>query len=485
MHVASPSGVAAAAAPVTPSVSEETSAEEGSPAKPGAAPTAAPPVSPAGLAACAAYILRGNDTGELITAAPRLYPHLWSWDAAFVAIGLATVSVPRAVTELRTLLAAQWRTGMLPHIVFRSTSDYYPGPDVWDCAVAEAAPAVARTSGICQPPVHAIAVRKVLDAGRRRGGADRALAEQFTAETFDRWLAWYRWIGRARDPQQRGLVEIYHGWESGMDNSPRWDAGYANVVPALDLLPPERCDLRFVRDATQRPSDAEYRKYLWLVHQMKLVRFDEKAMRDRVDFRMADVFMSAVAAVGSEVLAEVGDELGRAEAAAELRSLASRFRRGVLSTVSPVTGLARDRDLRTGAWVEEPTIGGFAPLLCGGDDAVVRRQLRLLAGPQWCGHPRLRYALPPSTSPDSTRFAPRTYWRGPQWPVMNWLVCWALRRHGAHELAGQIREEALRQLSDLEFAEYYEPFTGEPLGSRYQSWTAAIVLDWLLEPYPS
>ena len=32
---------------------------------------------------------------------------------------------------------------------------------------------------------------------------------------------------------------------------------------------------------------------------------------------------------------------------------------------------------------------------------------------------------------------------------------------------------------DGTFAEYYEPFTGEPLGSMQQSWTAAAVLDWL------
>jgi glucosylglycerate hydrolase len=435
----------------------------------------------ASLAACAAYILRGNDNGTLTTAAPRLYPHLWSWDAAFVAIGLASVSVPRAVAELETLLQAQWSTGMLPHILFGPNDGYFPGPEVWNCSVADAAPRVAQTSGICQPPVHAIAVKKVLDAGRRRGGAERKLAEDFARDTFDQWLAWYRWIAEARDPDGQGLVEIFHGWESGMDNSPRWDAGYANVAPGLDLLPAKRRDLQLVKDATQRPTDAEYRKYLWLVHQMKRVRFDEKAMRETVDFRMTDVFMSAIAAVGSDVLAEIGEEQGRSEEAAELRELAERFRRGVLSTVSPDTGLARDQDLRTGAWVEEQTIGGFAPLLCGGDPDLVARQIRLLAGPQWSGHPSLRYALPPSTSPSSTRFAPRTYWRGPQWPVMNWLFCWALRRHGAHDLAGQIREESLRQMSDLTFGEYYEPFTGEPLGSTYQSWSAAVVLDWLLE----
>ena len=32
-------------------------------------------------------VLRTNDTGTLVKAAPDLYPHQSSWDAAFVAIG--------------------------------------------------------------------------------------------------------------------------------------------------------------------------------------------------------------------------------------------------------------------------------------------------------------------------------------------------------------------------------------------------------------
>jgi hypothetical protein len=437
-------------------------------------------VSPAALAASAAYILRGNDIGELTTAAPRLYPHLWSWDAAFVAIGLATVSVPRAIAELRTLLRAQWRTGMLPHIVFGPGTGYSPGPEVWQSTVAQAAPDGIPTSGICQPPVHAIAVRRVLDAGRRNGGADQELAERFAAETFDKWLAWHRWLATARDPAGRGLLEIYHGWESGMDNSPRWDFAYANVVAKADLPTGPRHDLQHVGDAGQRPTDDEYRRYLWLVRQMKQVRYDDDAVRATVDFRMTDVFMSAIAALANDVLAEVGDELGRAAEAAELRRLADRFRGGVLSTVSAQTGLARDEDVRSGTRLDVPSIGGFAPLLSGGDAAVVQRQAQLLAGPDWCDHPNLRYAVPPTTSPRFSGFAPRTYWRGPQWPFMNWLMWWTLQRQGQTALADRIREESLRQLADLAFGEYYEPFTGEALGSAHQSWTAAVALDWLI-----
>ena len=82
-----------------------------------------PSFSPTQLAARAAYLLRGNDLGVMTSAAPLLYPHMWSWDAAFVAVGLAPLSVERAVVELDTLLSAQWTNGMIPHIVFANRAD--------------------------------------------------------------------------------------------------------------------------------------------------------------------------------------------------------------------------------------------------------------------------------------------------------------------------------------------------------------------------
>lgn len=77
---------------------------------------------------------------------------MWSWDAAFVAVGLATMSVQRAVVELDTLLSAQWANGMIPHIVSADGVDgYFPGADRWDCArLAADAPGGRQTSGITQ-----------------------------------------------------------------------------------------------------------------------------------------------------------------------------------------------------------------------------------------------------------------------------------------------------------------------------------------------
>ncbi len=430
----------------------------------------------ASLAAAAADVLRGNDRGSLTVASPRLYPHQWSWDTAFIAVGICRLSVSRAVAEMSSLLAAQWPSGMIPHIVFDRPSGYFPGPDRWRSEVADSPPGVP-TSGICQPPVHSIALACILEEGRRLGGAARRTAEEFLAGSLDGWLAWHRWLATARDPDGTGLVEIHHSWESGMDNSPRWDVPYAGVVPG-PMEPFTRTDTRHIGDLAQRPTDEEYRRYIWLVDQMVAARYDEETVRKTIDFRVSDVFFSALLALASDILGGIAAEFGRPGDAADMAELAERCRAGVASTISAETGLARDRDLRTGEWLSTATLCGFAPLLCGGDPAVLARQRELLLGPDWCGHGDLRYAVPPSTSPSSPQFQRQQYWRGPQWPVMTWLFGWAARRHGDDELAGLLRDESLRQLGDLTFAEYYDPLSGQALGSTAQSWTAAVALDW-------
>ena len=74
----------------------------------------------------------------------------------------------------------------------------------------------------------------------------------------------------------------------------------------------------------------------------------------------------------------------------------------------------------------------------------------------------------------------RSYWRGPVWPVVNWLLWWSLVRAGKLERAAQIRRVSLDQITQGGFAEYLDLPSGTPLGSTEQSWTAAVALDWLV-----
>src|SRR5918996_934978 len=99
----------------------------------------------------------------------------------------------RAVRELQSLFAAQWSNGKIPHIVFNPDApagSYWPGPQHWACKVPDWAPAgcTAGTSGLCQPPVHAIA------AARLWSIADRA--RSFLADAFGRLMAWHAYLSR-------------------------------------------------------------------------------------------------------------------------------------------------------------------------------------------------------------------------------------------------------------------------------------------------
>ena len=135
-----------------------------------------------GVNPLATDVLRRNGLKSWTKPAPSLYPHQWSWDSAFIALGLAHVDNRRATDELETLFTGQWSTGKVPHIVFDPEAppkSYFPDAERWNSsALSEDAPSGPRTSGLCQPPVHAIAVRRIWQTSRGKDEerVDRARA---------------------------------------------------------------------------------------------------------------------------------------------------------------------------------------------------------------------------------------------------------------------------------------------------------------------
>jgi hypothetical protein len=437
---------------------------------------------PSDLAVQAAEVLRRNDMGEWTRASPTLYPHQWSWDTGFIAIGLAHLDTRRAARELTSLFAHQWRNGKVPHIVFNPDAppdSYFPGAEHWSSAgtFPDAPPAPPYTSALCQPPTHALGALRVWElAGRDEEG----FAQGFLRETFPKLLAWHRYLATYRDPEGSGLVTIYHPWESGTDNSPRWDAAL-EAVEVGDLPSFERQDLNHVDHPDERPTDEEYVRFLWLVELIKRARCDEGALNDSHPFLVKDVLCSAILVAANEALVEIARVVGASgEDVALIEGWIGRGREGLEERWDQELGLCLDYDLRRDAPLRTRTIAGFAPLVAGGIEAgELEAVLRTLYSPYFLGYPKLRRPLPPSTSPEEPRFHPRNYWRGPMWPVMAWLFWRSLELVGEVERAQAMRRAALQELAEGGFAEYFEPFTGEPLGSDNQSWTAAVALDWL------
>ena len=86
-------------------------------------------------------VLQGNWNGNFTIPSPTLYPHQWSWDSAFIAIGNSYSNTERAIKEIEFLFDAQWTNGMVPHIVFNDKEKtYFPAADFYEITRSPYAP---------------------------------------------------------------------------------------------------------------------------------------------------------------------------------------------------------------------------------------------------------------------------------------------------------------------------------------------------------
>jgi hypothetical protein len=280
-------------------------------------------------------------------------------------------------------------------------------------------------------------------------------------------------------------VTVYHPWESGTDNSPRWDGPLDRLVIG-DLPRYVRRDTQAVTDPQQRPADRDYDRYLWLLELLKRRQFDEAAIAAEHPFAVKDVFFSAVFAAANQALLALCEVVDAPrEDRALIQGWVRRGQRGLARCWDPGRGVCLDYDLRTQRFLPHRTFAGLGPLLVDGVHAGLREGLlRTLESGGFLAAPALLPGVLPSTSPDDPAFTPRNYWRGPCWPVIGWLFWDALHRAGEPATAATIRSAALDLIAGRGFHEYFDPRTGDGLGSPDQTWTAAVTVDWLSEPVP-
>ena len=413
----------------------------------------------------ASALLAANDMGPFVRPGKELYPHQWNWDSAFVALGLAQIDPERGRAEVRSLLRGQWSDGMVPHIVFHIPApDYSPGPELWDSAACEQAPAVP-TSGLTQPPVLATAVRVLHEAS-----PDRSFLEE-VVPALERW---HDWLHGERGVDS-GLIAIVHPWE-GADNSPRFDRALARleVESELDFTRTDRQEI----DASERPTDSDYVRYLYLVRRLQAQGY--RPTLDDWPFVFVDLTFNSILAAAEVDLAWLWGELGgdgaRASAGAARLSeaLAQRWNEA---------GAVYIEDDGDPAAADE-TIDAMFPLYAGvpRPDQARRLFAEALWSPERFGpSPEAPWPVT-SASKASSAYDPRRYWRGPVWVNINWFFIQGLERYGLRAEADELRRLTLELVSQSGFVEYYDPRTGEPLGVSDFSWSAALTLDLLMRP---
>ncbi|BBN15706.1 mannosylglycerate hydrolase [Marchantia polymorpha subsp. ruderalis] len=411
--------------------------------------------------------LRRNDYGGYTIPAHNLYPFQWNWDSAIVAAGWAVFDEARAWEEFEKLFSGQWEDGMVPSIIFhRPSTSYFPGPEIWG---SPAAP--SESTGITQPPVASVSARFLFEHTEHA-----ELAEEQMADLFPKLLASHRWWYKARDPEKKGIVAILHPWESGMDNSPAWDA--ALQFPVDNLPPYERKDLQHV-NACMRPTKETYDHYLTLLYRFKAENYyDSNKLYWVSPFRMTDLCTNSILFRANRDLRWLAIKLGKTDVVAEIDEWLERGFEGFKQLWDEDAGLFKCQDQLTGKLDDAATSAAFLPLFAG---VASKEQAAKLAEnlKQWLD--KVPFGVP-STDPRDPRFEPLRYWRGPVWIIINWMIFNGLRHYGYDDLAQRIYDDSVALTSNAGLREYFDPQTGDGAGGELFSWTAAMCLAWLDRP---
>ncbi|WP_106128217.1 MGH1-like glycoside hydrolase domain-containing protein [Pseudosporangium ferrugineum] len=430
----------------------------------------------------AASVLDGNWAHDHMVPSRRLYPHQWSWDAAFIAIGLAYVNPTRAWRDLRSLFEAQWPDGRVPHIVFdplTAEGDYFPGPAFWDVPAYGNRPARGST-GLVQPPMHAIAAWEVYRRAASHGARCAHEAGEQLKWLYPRLVAQQEYLTGRRDTGGRGLASIVHPWESGLDNSPSWDAAMSGVPADLGLLDRyRRRDLQ-VADAAHRPTDVDYARYLGLVINYRDGGYEDAGLAHRHAFLVECPSFNAILAAAELALVHIAAVVGADPMIHRRR--ARRITEAISTHLyDERTATFRSRDVRTGTLSPARCVSGLMPLLL---PDLPREQAEAIMAE--AASPR--FGLPGTTGlpvPSYDRTAPGfdtlRYWRGPIWINVNWLLRRGMLVHGYRGEAEDLREAMVRLVHDSGHYEYFHPETGAGIGAPMFSWTAALSLDLLAD----
>ncbi len=354
----------------------------------------------------------------------RTYPHQWLWDSCFASIAWAAVGdAERGMQELTMALSAQFEDGFVPHMRYAEANTLRgPRTDV---------------SSFTQPPVYSHALRTLVTAGQP--------ASVDLLARVPRALEWL-WNRRRHD----GLIVVVHPWETGADDSPRWDSWMGT------FLGKDRMPLRWRR----RPWSRYDR------HLVTQAQFDEHG-----EAYWSHEFVCAPAAfnaITAHAAFEYGTLTGDVEWDARARELAAEMdarmwsdRTGLWSDVPVVGG---------GSSAELPTLDGVLPALVTADREKAMAALDQVIDPA-------RFAAPfglAYVAQDSPAFDADGYWRGTAWMQLNYLVRLAALRWERYDVVDAVRASSRAAAVQARFAEHWNPRTGKGRGAIPLTWSALV-----------
>lgn len=328
---------------------------------------------------------------------------IWNWDSAFHAMTVSRFDTPLAKSCIDAFTAFQLPFGMFPDVIHVDgrICDNYGKPPVLPWATL-------------------IVFRRDGDRDFLRRNFDRYVknASFWEENRCDRGLFYY-------SAQQHPEAEDYlhPRWESGWDNSPRWDE-----FPIVDLF--------------------------------------------AIDLNCYMVLFYRAMAEMAEILGEK-----RQDWDAKAKALAGRIE---ATLFDETRNTYADRNRKNGKFLTVLSPASFMPLYIG-----TASQERAAAMEALAADPKKFYPGMPTVTYDCPAFS-KDYWRGQTWLNVAFFAVKGLADYGFCKTAGEIREYILSMAYDnlpRGIFENYDSVNRRGLFNNSFSWSAAFLIEFILSDF--
>ena len=408
-------------------------------------------------------ILLGNrKKGYTLPTNNKLYPAQWNWDSAFIALGYSYFNIDYALEEIETLLEGQWDDGMVPHILFHDKdTSYFPNHTTWKCGKN------IPSSGITQPPVLAIVLKKIIENNKFNDDQDSRILK-----ILKKIKKYHEWFIKFRDPNKTGLVSILHPWESGYDNSPIWDEPMNNISVDKELNY-QRRDLE-VSNSDERPLKIDYDRYVTIRDQFRDLNYDPYKLYELSIFNVVDVGFNSLFLKANKDLVKLLKKFKLNYD--ELDFFISKSESEIIKLYNYDSDEFVSKDLNTNKDILIPSITNYFTLTADlKNDKLNKKIINNLKN-----HNLNEKYIFSTIKSDHQTFEEKRYWRGPVWINCNWLIYEGIKNKDK-EYSIKIKNETISLIENKGFHEYYSCNDGSVMGANNFSWSAALYLDLVMQ----
>lgn len=330
----------------------------------------------------------------------REFRGVWNWDSAFHALGVSRFDSDLAREQILMWLSLQLPSGELPDVLMEDgeLEDSYGKPPVmpWAAMIVNKRAPDSEFAVSCYK-----AFVKFEDHWRISRSSGKGL---------------FFYDSRAKDPVRR---ETEIRWESGWDNSVRWDNGIHNLYP-VDLA----CFMVMLYEAMEYFS-------------IETGQLDE-----------TDIWTKRRLQVSSAINSQLWSE---------------------------EAGTWLDRDRFSGELSAVLSPACFMPLFIG-----IASQPQAESSAKLLSKTDIFFPGMPTVAYNHPAFNSRSYWRGRTWLNVAWFALKGLRNYGFTVETDEVRSTLLGWCMRHGIRENYDSLTGEGLGASRFGWSAAFIIEFIL-----